>query len=97
MLNIDKTKLRADIKATTDKIRALKEIKRESGQPRMSWKVNADLEGLKYKATMLCCIMAQSRGRLHMPGKMDLPAQLQHVEFHQREYARPEVPASAAA
>lgn len=97
MLNIDKTKLRADLKTIATEIRALKAIFRESGQQRLDWRVRADLAAAKDRATRLCCLMAASRGRLHLPKKLDREAQLRLVEPLLPSYARTEATAQAAA
>lgn len=96
MLKIDRTRLRADIHAITTEIRALKAVFRESGQPRLTWRVRADLGAAKERATRLCALAAHARGRLHLPGKMDAETQLAFVQPLLPEYARPESEMKAA-
>lgn len=96
MLKIDRTRLRTHIHAVTTEIRALKAIFRESGQPRLTWRVRADLEAAKGRATRLCALAAHARGRLHLPGKMDAEAQLAFVQPLLPEYALPDSEMKAA-
>ena len=96
MLNIDRPKLRADIKAATNHLRDLKKVMRERGQPRVTWKIRAEIYTWKAQATMLCSLMAHSRGRIHRPGKMTMEEQAAFVDPVQEQYQKapeaPEVP-----
>lgn len=96
MLKIDRTRLRTDIHTTTAEIRALKAIFRESGQPRLTWRVRADLGAAKERATRLCMLSAHARGRVHLAGKMDAEGQLALISDLLPEYALPEPEAKAA-
>lgn len=96
MLKIDRTRLRAAIHAVATEIRTLKAIFREPHQPRLTWRVRADLDAAKGRATQLCALAAHARGRLHLPSKMDAEAQLAFVQSLLPEYARPEPEREAA-
>ncbi len=96
MLKIDRTRLRADIHALVADIRALKAIFHESGQPRLTWRVRADLQAAKDRATRLCMLSAHARGRLHLAGKVDQEAQLARVQDLLPQYALPEPEVKAA-
>jgi hypothetical protein len=96
MLKIDRQKLRTDIHAVVTEIRALKAICRESGQPRLTWRVWTDLGAAKLHATALCALAAHARGRIHLASKMDAEAQLALVQPLLPKYARPEPEMKAA-
>lgn len=95
-MKIDRALLRADIAATTQQIRELKEIMRESGQPRLTWRVRADLAAAKMQATLLCSVAAHARGRLHRPKVQDKEAQERFVADALLKYERPEPQAEAS-
>jgi hypothetical protein len=63
MLKIDRQKLRTHIHAVVAEIRALKAVFRESGQPRLTWRVRADLGAAKERATRLCALAAHALDR----------------------------------
>lgn len=95
-LKIDRARLRADIKATSQQLRELKEVTRESGQPRLTWRVRADIAEAKSRATLLCSLAAHARGRLHRPAVLDAEAQGAYVAQALAGYALPEPPAEAS-
>lgn len=90
LLNI--LKLKEDMRATAAAIRTRKDIARESGQPRMTWRVRGELSQLKERATQLCALRAHGRGKLHLPRKLDAAAQAAFVAALLPQYA-PEAPA----
>ena len=78
-MSVNTNQIRTDLKETAVQIRALKAIFRESGQPRLTWRVRDDLWALKQRATDLCIYRAHLRGKLHMPAKMDKDAQTEYI------------------
>ena len=87
MLKINLEKLREDMKNTADELRGLKSILRESGQPRVDWRIYASLGKLKIQATKLCSLRAHARERLHRPSVLDFVAQGAYIADLLPQYA----------
>lgn len=61
----DRQKIRAELQIVVRQIRACKAARVESGQPRWSGNVAADLDNKKSEASQLCELLASFRGRHH--------------------------------
>lgn len=75
-------KLRSELAAIVDEIVGLKALRRESLQPRWTWKEAKALEEKKFHATSYCCALEHLRGKLHCPKKFaTLDEQREHVNL----------------
>ena len=61
-------KLKQDINETAARLKVIKGIYRESGQPNLKWENVRDRQALKKRATLLCSLRAHLRGKIHLKG-----------------------------
>ena len=86
MDNIDIERLVSDLKTTAALLIALKHVLRSSGHKTTPLEANT-LRDLKARATLLCCLRAHGRGRLHLL-PMTLDEQATFVDEERQIYGK---------
>lgn len=65
-MTIDRQRVRNDLAARALFVKELKRAQRESGQPSWSGEKARLLIGWQVQVTLLCMVLAHSRGRMHL-------------------------------
>lgn len=65
-MKIDQKRVRADLAVRVLWVKEMKRSKRESGQPNWNGEKERSLLGWQVQITLLCMLLAFSRGRLHL-------------------------------
>lgn len=68
-MRYDVKKMREDLKQRAARLRELKALRRESHQPRWTWREQDEFGRLKEETTVLCVLRASWRCRLHVPAE----------------------------
>ncbi len=94
-MRIDIKKLKIKLCETAVAIVMLKQLLRESGQPKVTYKTYRELKTLKQRATVLCSLRAHCRGKIHLQGS-SVEKQAEFVSKASEEFQDGESQATAA-